>query len=330
MEIYKFMPNYSDLTVFKRGGMGGLNFAFGAGLAYYHTPEDTPENLDQRTLQHQGDNALASARHFGRLDLDKTDEEDVVYASVLNWFVVSYSKMWALPLALIAACVFLALAIRAIRRNEMSLTDVLVGNLFFLASIIVSLFAVGSLFALGYCCSLIREARGGPSIPWLKYDVAIMTACALLSTAVTIALIRHAAYTRPLTGLVYGAFTLWLALSLATAYWLPSASYLFVWPTLGGLLGLAIASLLPARALTASAAAFVGSIPSLILLAPLIRTTFDGLSLPMAQPVMVLVVLFIGALMPLWAPLFAMEPRPLRLGKWTRSAALQPAVEHAS
>ena len=112
----------------------------------------------------------------------------------------------------------------------------------------------------------------------------------------------------PARGLVFGAFSWWLALSLATAIWLPSASYLFVWPTLGGLLGLAISSLLPARASTASAAAFLGSIPSLILLAPLIRTTFDGLSLPMAQPVMVLVVLFIGALMPLWGPIFAMEP----------------------
>ena len=102
--------------------MGGLNFAFGAGLAYYHTPEDTPENLDQRTLQHQGENALATARHFGRLDLDKTDDDDVVYTSVLNRFVVSYSKMWALPLALVAACGFLALAM-ACDPKERDATD---------------------------------------------------------------------------------------------------------------------------------------------------------------------------------------------------------------
>jgi hypothetical protein len=66
------------------------------------------------------------------------------------------------------------------------------------------------------------------------------------------------------------------------------------------------------------------------LLAPLIRTTFDGLSLPMAQPVMFLVVLFTGALMPLWGPIFAMEPKPVRLKKWRRSAALPREVEHAS
>jgi Peptidase family M28 len=330
MDIYKFMPNYSDLTVFKRAGMGGLNFAFGAGLAYYHTPDDIPENLDQRTLQHQGDNALATARHFGHLDLDKTEEDDVVYTSVLNRFVVSYSKMWTVPLSCIAACGFLALAWHAIRKHEIRIADLLVGHLVFLCCIIASLCAVGSIFALGYYGTMILQARGGPSIPWLKYDLSIMAGCALLSAALTIALTRRAAYTRPLAGLVLGAFSWWLALSLATAYWLPSASYLFVWPTLGGLLGLYMSSRLPPGAPTASAATFVGSIPSLILLAPLIRTTFDGLSLPMAQPVMVLVVLFSGALMPLWGPIFAMEPKPVRLKTWRRSAVLPLEVEHAS
>ena len=57
---------------------------------------------------------------------------------------------------------------------------------------------------------------------------------------------------------------------------------------------------------------------------------YDGLSLPMAQPVMFLVVLFTGALMPLWGPIFAMEPKPVRLKKWRRSAALQMEAEHTS
>ena len=163
MDIYKIMPNYSDLTVFKDAGMGGLNFAFGAGIAYYHTPEDTPENLDQRTLQHQGDNALATARHFGRLDLDKTEEDDVVYTSLLNRFVVSYSKAWTMPLAIIAVGVFLALAHLAIRKNQIALTDMLVGAGLFLACLIASLFAVGSLFFLGFCWSSIRQAQRRPS-----------------------------------------------------------------------------------------------------------------------------------------------------------------------
>ena len=127
-----------------------------------------------------------------------------------------------------------------------------------------------------------------------------------------------------------GVYLCWLALSLFAAIRLPNASYLFVWPTLGGLLGMNISRRLSPGSPIGSAATFLGSIPSLVLLAPLIRTTFDGLSLPMVQPVMVLVVLSIGALMPLWGPLIAYAPRPSRATKWQRRETLQRELEHAS
>ena len=113
---------------------------------------------------------------------------------------------------------------------------------------------------------------------------------------------------RPQLGLVLGGLSWWLGLSLATAFWLPGASYLFVWPTLGGLIGLSVSSRLSSGSPLAPAAGFLGAIPCLLLVAPLIRTTFDGLSLPMTAPIMILVVLFAGALMPLWAPLLGYQP----------------------
>ena len=51
-----------------------------------------------------------------------------------------------------------------------------------------------------------------------------------------------------------------------------NSSYLFVWPALGGLLGLTLSRRLSPAAPIASAATFLGSIPSLILLAPLTRS----------------------------------------------------------
>ena len=62
--LYKLMPNDTDLTKFKEGGMPGLNFAFGVGLNAYHTELDTAANLDPSSLQHQGDYMLNLARHF--------------------------------------------------------------------------------------------------------------------------------------------------------------------------------------------------------------------------------------------------------------------------
>ena len=68
--IYDRMPNDTDFSVFKERGVPGLNFAFIGGGSAYHQPFDTPENLDRRSLQQQGANALALAQHFAALDLD--------------------------------------------------------------------------------------------------------------------------------------------------------------------------------------------------------------------------------------------------------------------
>jgi hypothetical protein len=64
--LYKRMPNDTDLTVFREGGLPGLNFAFGIGLNAYHQPIDTPENLDPSSLQHHGEYMLSlSLRSVG-------------------------------------------------------------------------------------------------------------------------------------------------------------------------------------------------------------------------------------------------------------------------
>ena len=128
MDVYKIMPNNTDMTVFKQAGMGGLNFAFGAGIAYYHTPEDTPVNLDPRTLQHQGENALAMTRRLGRLDLDNPKRDDVIYTSILSRVVVSYAKVWVLPLALAATGLFLIVVAISVRTGLMRLADLVAGR----------------------------------------------------------------------------------------------------------------------------------------------------------------------------------------------------------
>ncbi len=328
MDVYQVLPNDTDLTVFKQAGMGGLNFAFGAGLAYYHTPEDTAENLDQRTLQHQGENALATARHLGRLDLENTKREDVIYTSILNRTVVAYSKAWILPLAFFSLTLFVSLVITCVQKAEAEFADLAVGAGVVFIAIAASLLATGILFVLGVGWSALRDVSSSPSIPWLKYDVAIMTLCTLLTTAISMSLARWWANYRPFLGLVLGAISWWLALSLATAFWLPGASYLFVWPTLCGLLGLCISIRLPPGSPTACVATLVCSVPSLILVAPLIRATFDGLSLHLIAPIMILVVLFVEVLMPIWDPLVMQKPDHLQPLELIGSTRLQLQVEN--
>ncbi|HXQ72976.1 MAG TPA: M28 family peptidase, partial [Pyrinomonadaceae bacterium] len=53
-EIYRLLPNDTDMTVFKRAGMSGLNFANIDGINHYHTPLDNLAGVDQNSMQHQG------------------------------------------------------------------------------------------------------------------------------------------------------------------------------------------------------------------------------------------------------------------------------------
>jgi len=172
MDIYRILPNDTDLTIFKRAGMGGLNFAFTAGLAVYHSPEDTPANLDPCTLQHQGENVLATARQFGQLDLDDPRRNDVIYTSILSRGIVSYSPVWVLPLALFATGLFLVVVVISVRNTVMRLADLAAGTAVIFTAMWASLLAVGILVLMGILWSVLRDLfNGAPHIPWQKLDV---------------------------------------------------------------------------------------------------------------------------------------------------------------
>lgn len=301
MDIYKIMPNNTDMSVFKRAGISGLNFAFGAGIAYYHTAEDTPANLEQSTLQHQGENALAMSRWLGNLDLDDTKHPDVIYTSILGRGLVAYPKTWVIPIALFTTGLFALVIYRCIRSGRMAAGDLAAGAGIICAAVVIALLVIGTLFLAGTAWITLANLRGH-RIPWEKHDVLIMSVCALITVVVTFGLERLVAGDRTWVGLCLGALSWWLAFSLATAFWLPGASYLFAWPTLAGVLGAAASTRWSANSFFACVATGICAIPSLVLLPPLIRSTFDGLGPRMTVPIMILVVLFLGTMLPLLGP----------------------------
>jgi hypothetical protein len=92
-EIYRRMPNDTDLTVFKAGGLAGMNFAFIEHPEYYHTAQDTVERLDPVSLQEQGRYALFLTRWFGSRDLSRHPAGDAVYFSTAFTPLIVY-PMW--------------------------------------------------------------------------------------------------------------------------------------------------------------------------------------------------------------------------------------------
>jgi hypothetical protein len=99
--IYKLLPNDSDMTVFKRAGYRGLNFALVGSVQWYHTPLDDLAHASPRSLQHHGENGLGMMRALACADLKEPAEADAVFFDLLSSVVVQWPESWARPLSLV-------------------------------------------------------------------------------------------------------------------------------------------------------------------------------------------------------------------------------------
>lgn len=73
-DVYRFLPNSTDISALTRPGVDVVNIAIIDGLENYHTPQDTLANQDLASLQHMGDQALGALRQFAsRADAGSAD-----------------------------------------------------------------------------------------------------------------------------------------------------------------------------------------------------------------------------------------------------------------
>src|ERR671921_1654928 len=106
----------TDFSVFRNAGFAGMNFAFMEGSARYHTPEDSPDNLDHASLQDIGSTVPAATRHFADQDLGAPRGGSLTYFTMLGE-VIYYPQQLAVSLAVLAAVVFAATLLYARRRG---------------------------------------------------------------------------------------------------------------------------------------------------------------------------------------------------------------------
>jgi hypothetical protein len=318
VEVYRLMPNDTDLTIYKKYGMSGLNFAFVGGLSYYHSPEDTPANLDKGTLQHQGENLLAMTRHLGRLDLDDVRRDDVVYYSVLERFVVIYPKTWVLPLMGCAVVAYVAVVALGRLRRRVRLAEVIAGFGIFLVALVAAALAV-SVLGFGLSGSLVKggmvvlrpDLGPGMGLPVSRFDVALLTGSSVLALGIAAAVLAWSSRRWSVEGLGLGVLGWWLAATVATSLWLPGASYAFVVPLLAILAGQAVDFVVPRGGRVALLAAWLGAVPLLLIHLMILPGLFHGLNLRMSALLMIPVLLFAGALVPLAGQVLIPRPREL-------------------
>jgi hypothetical protein len=297
-ELYKLLPNNTDLSVFKAAGLPGLNFAFFKGLTHYHTQLDSLDNVNQPSLQHQGSYALALAQQFGNADLSKRSDRNAVYFDLLGIWLVHYSTAWVIPLIALTALLYAGVTIAGFVKGRLTLTGVALGFLFLLLAMLIAPLVVGVAWVV--ISTIHPDYRA--MLQGHTYDTGVyLIAFFFLTMGITTALYALFRKKATIENLLVGSLLWWVLLLLLAAPALPGISYLLTWPLLFMLAGLAV--MLNFRKTDLHSAGnllflSLSAIPGVLIIVPVVHTALLALPVGAAGPVMVLVVLLFALLLP--------------------------------
>ena len=96
-DVYRLMPNYTDVNSFAERNWLTLNLAPIGNETRYHSPGDDIASLDLATLQHMGDQTLALARSLAR-GTPSTISGDLIFMDVAGRFLVTLPLLLAVIL----------------------------------------------------------------------------------------------------------------------------------------------------------------------------------------------------------------------------------------
>ncbi|HET8661927.1 MAG TPA: M28 family peptidase [Micromonosporaceae bacterium] len=272
-EVYRRLPNDTDLTLFLERGFAGLNAAHIDGGSAYHRPVDVPAAVDQASLQHHGDNALGLARAFAGKDLATMDASgDATYFPVPG-ALVRYPGWLVWPLAVLAAAAVAALGWFARRQGVVSGRRLAAGFGAAALPILVAPVAAQLLWAV---VAAIRPGYSQLLEPyrplWYRLAILALTAAVLLGWY---------AWLRRRVGaqaLAVGGLG-WLALlGLLLAAGVPGGSYVAALPALAVALAGLVALAYP-RPAVQLAALTAGAAVAILVLLPTVVTMFPAMSL---------------------------------------------------
>jgi Peptidase family M28 len=220
--IYELLPNDTDLTVFKRAGYQGLNFANIGEVAHYHTPLDDPAHITPRTLQHHGEHLLAMARALAATELRRTTDDNAVWFDVLSFFIVWWPQRWSMMLSILMLVLVIAAAVVRLRDGATTARAVTMG----VAAFFLALFMA---FLLGFVATWITGFRA-LGATWVAQPGPSIAAMWLIGIGSAFAAAKWLHGYAGFDGLFLGTAVCWCVLSISLATVLPGAVYLTLVP----------------------------------------------------------------------------------------------------
>ncbi len=292
--IYKMLPNDTDLTVFRKDGdIDGFNFAFIGDHFDYHTANDTWENLDLNTLQHQGSYLMPLMNHFSEIDLTTLkSDKDYIYFDIPIFKIIKYPFDWIYFLLWGAILLFFALIIYGGVRHRIHVKSVLKGTV----ALLLSLILAGSIgFGLWkfiiYLYPHYNEIQHGFTYNGYTYIYVFV----FLAIAISFRIYSKFHDPENLPSLLIAPFFLWLCVCVIVALYLKGASY-FIILAYFGLLSLFI--ILRQKQPNPYVLILLG-LPAIFILVPFIKSFPIALGLKIVFASSILTVFLFSLLLPI-------------------------------
>jgi len=268
---YKQLPNDTDFTVFKTVDYQGFNFAFIGDIDHYHTPRDDYAHADARSIQHQGDNALAALLALANGAGSRAQPGDAVFFDGFSRALFSWPAGASLPAAILIMIVLLGECALLLRRRALAPQELLAGLGAALAN---PAFGTAAAAALLVTLRALGKVPPAAAYSWVADPAPLGAAFAALA-ALAAGLVGLAASRRAgFWGFWCGGSLVVAAFAIALGAALPAMSFLPLLPAVAAALAAAPAVLALARREEPSAGAKI-----LASVAPL--WTFFALLLPL-------------------------------------------------
>jgi hypothetical protein len=259
-----------------------LHFATTAGPLGAGGAWDTPERLEQGSLQHEGDTMLALLRHFGSASLPEAGANGQVFFALPGLGILHYSYLMVWPLAMLACLLCVAACRSGMRRQGVDSTDIVHGAFGFLMMAALATFAAWLCresapgLAQRYDAGLLADGPGlGAAVRWQ------LLAFTLLPAAVFIGLQRNLQARIGTTATALGAMCALTIALVCTSWGAPGASYVPAWPLLAAQAAYLVLSSRRAQGWTSArrrAVSVLAVLPGALLIPPAARDSLLFLS----------------------------------------------------
>ncbi|MGB0495904.1 MAG: M28 family peptidase [Kangiellaceae bacterium] len=164
--LWENMPSDTDMTIFKKHGLSGLNFINLEGSAHYHTPLDNLQNVDLGSLQEHGNNLWLLIEELKNKPIESnTSSEQAFYQDIIGYGVIQWKQAIGIFASVISLVLLLTILV-LMKKDIYKFWYSFISTLFILVFILVV--AIISAVALKKGIQFVSFKINGTAEPWFS------------------------------------------------------------------------------------------------------------------------------------------------------------------